>query len=156
MSRAVRRDRSPEFAAGASADFVLGLTSLHHVWGAAVYDTPWRLHIVFISVPAAAAIAALLYASARRGRWSATARWLAIIVIVAFPIAMIGFWEGGWNHLVKNLTFFARGAAAARALFPPPTHEMPSDLIFEVIGVMQFVAALVALRALWSLVRRVG
>ena len=32
-------------------------------------------------------------------------------------------------------------------LFPPPTYEMPSDVFFEVTGVLQFLAAVVAARA---------
>jgi hypothetical protein len=66
---------------------------------------------------------------------------------------MIGFWEGGWNHLVKNAVFFTQGGDAARVLFPSPAYEMPSDPVFEITGVMQFVAALVAAWTLLRLVR---
>lgn len=142
------RAGSAEFTAGASALFVLLLTSIHHAWGAAIYDTPWRLHIVFVSVPVAVVIAALLYVSRSGGRWSALARWAAILVILVFPIALIGFWEGGFNHLVKNIVFFAQGETAARAVFPSPDVEMPNDIVFEVTGIMQFGAALLAL---WKL-----
>lgn len=146
--------RSAEFAAGASAVFILLLTSIHHAWGAAIYDTPWRLHIVFISVPVAIVIAAMLYISSNGRAWNALARWAAILVILVFPIAMIGFWEGGFNHLVKNIVFFVHGEAAARSLFPSADFEMPNDLIFEVTGVMQFGAALYALSKLRLLIWR--
>jgi hypothetical protein len=150
----IRGDRSAEFRAGATALFVLLLTSIHHAWGAAIYETPWRLHIVFISVPVAIVIAALLYVSRNGGSWSTFARWIAILVILVFPIALIGFWEGGFNHLVKNVAFFAHGEPAARSLFPSPDVEMPNDLVFEVTGVMQFGAALYALWMLRLLVWR--
>ena len=39
-----------------SAMAVLLLTTVHHVYGAVVYHTPWRLHAGFVSVFAAAAI----------------------------------------------------------------------------------------------------
>ena len=39
-----------------SALAVLLLTTVHHVYGAVVYHTPWRLHVGFVSVFAAAAI----------------------------------------------------------------------------------------------------
>jgi hypothetical protein len=146
--------RSAEFTAGASAIFILLLTSIHHAWGAAIYHTPWRLHIVFISVPVAIIIAALLYVSSNDRAWSTVARWAAILVILGFPIAMIGFWEGGFNHLVKNIVFFAHGEAAARTIFPSPMVEMPNDVVFEMTGVMQFGAALYALWTLRLLIWR--
>jgi len=146
--------RSAEFVAGASALLILLLTSIHHAWGAAIYETPWRLHIVFISVPVAIVIAVLLYVSGNGRAWSTAARWMAILVIVGFPIALIGFWEGGFNHLVKNIVFFAHGEAAARAIFPSSIVEMPNDVVFEVTGVMQFGAALYALWKLRLLVWR--
>jgi len=155
----IRQDgrSSGEFQAGASALFVLLLTSVHHAWGAWVFDTPWRLHIVFISVPVAMVIAALLAVSKNDvSGWGRPARWAAAIVILGFPIAMIGFWEGGFNHLVKNLVFFTQGEAATRSLFPSPAVEMPSDLVFEITGVLQFPAALHALRKLVRLVRQAG
>lgn len=146
--------RSAEFAAGASALFILLLTSVHHAWGAAIYDTPWRLHIVFISVPVAIVIAVLLYVSSSGRAANALARWAAMLVILVFPIAMIGFWEGGFNHLVKNIVFFAHGEAAARAIFPSVDVEMPNDIVFEVTGVMQFGAALYAMWTLRLLIWR--
>ena len=27
------------------------VTSIHHIYGAIVYDTPWRLHVLFVSIP---------------------------------------------------------------------------------------------------------
>lgn len=147
-----RTTSSGEFQAGASALIVLLLTSVHHAWGAVIYDTLWRLHIVFISVPVAMFVAALLYVSKNDlSGWGRPARWAAATVILGFPIAMIGFWEGGFNHLVKNLVFFTQGEAATRSLFPSDMVEMPNDLVFEVTGVMQFGAALYALRKLWLL-----
>ncbi len=52
---------------------------------------------------------------------------------------MIGFFEGGYNHLVKNILFFG-GAhqATLHQLFPGPEYEMPNDLWFEVTGILQF------------------
>jgi hypothetical protein len=150
----IRETRSAEFQAGATALFVLLLTSIHHAWGAAIYETPWRLHIVFISVPVAIVIAVLLYLSRNGGSWSTLARWIAVLVILVFPIALIGFWEGGLNHLVKNIIFFANGEATAREVFESNDVEMPNDLIFEVTGVMQFGAALYALWMLRLLVWR--
>lgn len=36
------------------------------------------------------------------------------------------------------------------SLFPPPTYEMPNNLIFETTGILQVRPAVVAARALWG------
>lgn len=141
---------APDIKAGAAALGVLLLTSIHHIYGAVIYDTPWRLHIVMISVPVAIIIAALLYASrvASRPTWRLVAKWTAAAVILVFPIVMIGFYEGGFNHVYKNIVFFAFGEAAMRADFPSAMVEMPNDLFFEVSGILQFPLAVYTLTQL--------
>ena len=146
--------RSAEFRAGAAALFILLLTSVHHAWGAYVFDTPFRLHIVFISIPFAALIVGLLYvAGTGQSRAATIARWAAVLTIAAFPILAIGFYEGGYNHVVKNLIFFIAGEGPAREAFSSEMYEMPSDFFFEATGVMQLPAAVYASVLLWRLVR---
>jgi len=114
---------------------LLILTILHHAYGAAIYGTPWRLHVAFVAVPVAGAI---LIASQSRG-----ASWqrIAGILILIFPVLLIGLIEGGYNHLLKNIVYFTRGAAATRSLFPSSLYELPDNLLFEVTGVAQFFLA---------------
>lgn len=128
------------FRAGSAALTVLALTCVHHAYGAAAFDTPWRLHIIFFAVPAAIVIVALLYIAGayRHEPLGRMALWAGALLILAFPVAMIGFYEGGYNHLIKNIVFFAGGEETARNLFPAPTYEMPNDLIFEITGIAQF------------------
>lgn len=146
--------RSAEFRAGAAALFIFLLTSVHHAWGAYVFDTPFRLHIVFVSIPFAALIIGLLYVAATgRPRAAAIARWAAVVSIAVFPILAIGFYEGGFNHVVKNLVFFIGGEGAARETFSSSMYEMPSDVFFEVTGVLQLPAAVYASVQLVRLVR---
>lgn len=140
--------------AGAAAIATLVVTSVHHAYGAVIYGTPWRLHILHIAVPAAIAIALLLFiGSTRRGkRGGRLATWAAIAIILAFPVATIGLFEGGYNHVLKNVVYFGFGTESARAFFPPPTYEMPNDLVFELTGIVQFpfsiLAAVLSLRLL--------
>ena len=62
--------------------------------------------------------------------------------------------EGVYNHAIKLLLFFGGAAPETmHRLFPPPTYEMPSDVLFEVTGVLQFVAGLIAARATVALWR---
>ena len=145
---------TPEFKVALAVLGILLLTSVHHVWGAYVFDTPFRLHIVFVAIPAAAVIVGLLYLAANGSRRMAmAARWAAIAATALLPIVLIGIYEGGYNHVLKNAEYFLSGAEAARARFPAPTYEMPSDLFFEASGAMQFAAAILAIRELWRYVR---
>lgn len=132
--------RMEALAAGLSASGVMLLTALHHAYGAMVYRTPWRLHIVPVSIVSVAVIAGALVASVQNPRSTIgkAARWLAVIVIAVVPVLLIGLFEGTYNHLLKNVLFFAgTPLSVMRQLFPPPTYELPNNLLFEVSGVLQ-------------------
>jgi len=138
-----------------NASIVYVLTIVHHVYGAIVFDTPWRYHAAFLGGAGIAATLTLTWGSTRWVppvlRQVATALLAALTLTLA--VGLIGLFEGGYNHGVKLLLFFGGAAPdTMRRLFPPPTYEMPSDVLFEVTGVLQFVAGLIAARvtvALW-------
>lgn len=126
--------------AGISSAAVMLLTAFHHAYGAVIYETPWRNHMVEVSLWVTAWIATALFVFYRRpssvpGR---VAFWLAVVAIALIPVGMIGLFEGVYNHLLKNILFFS-GAPVPflHTLFPPPTYHLPDDLIFEVTGVLQ-------------------
>jgi hypothetical protein len=135
---------------------ILLLTSIHHVYGAYVYATPWRVHIVVPAIAAAAVIAAAAGVFRRYRASSAATIAFAVLCVVTlvFPFAMIGLFEGGYNHVLKDLLYFG-GAPAEQMqrLFPPPTYEMPSDAFFELTGIAQLPAGVAGIRHLWRLVR---
>ena len=114
---------------------LLILTAVHHAYGALVYHTPWRLHVTLIALPLAIAI--LIGSQSRTEIW----RKITGALIFIFPVLLIGVFEGGYNHLLKNLVYFTAGAATTQSLFPPPTYELPNDWLFEVTGVAQFFLA---------------
>jgi hypothetical protein len=132
-----------------SASPVYALTIVHHVYGAIVFDTPWRYHAAYLGVAGIAATLLLTWGSTRGPsvlRQAATALLAALTLILA--VGLIGVFEGAYNHAIKLLLFFGGAAPATmRRLFPPPTYEMPSDVLFEATGVLQFVAGLIAARA---------
>ena len=134
---------------------VLLLTTVHHVYGAYVYQTPWRLHAAYVSGFTAAAILASLRIVWRGtdDAFSAIAFWLFAGVTLLIPVLTIGLFEGAYNHVVKDALYFA-GASAARLnrMFPPPTYEMPNDVFFEMTGVMQVVPASLTAWFLYRLV----
>lgn len=121
---------------------VLLLTSVHHAYGAYVYDTPWRLHVVFVAGLMAALLLGSFQISRRRsadlsGR---VAFWTFAAVVLVMPVAAIGLFEGGFNHLLKDALYFAGASAdVMQRLFPPPAYELPNDVFFEVTGVQQLV-----------------
>lgn len=148
------RKATPAYAAGAAALAILVLTSVHHVYGAIVFETPWRMHILHAAVPVAIVIVVALAFSNRDSLRGRLLGWLAIVVILVFPVGLIGLYEGGYNHLVKNVVYFAAGRDAALAMFPPPTYEMPDELLFELTGIAQFPLAVLAIVQLWRLAKR--
>jgi hypothetical protein len=133
------------------------LTSVHHAYGAFVYATPWRLHVVAVS----AVIAPLVFialAALRKNAWNRTpgafAFWSFFLVTFIFPVAGIGVFEGAYNHVVKNVLYFGGAPVSLlHALFPPGIYELPDNAIFELTGVVQTVPALMAGWELVQLVR---
>lgn len=136
---------------GSWAVTVLLLTSVHHAWGAFVFDTPWRLDILYLVVPSALAILGALWLGCRTRRHALTRFlfWTAAVAILIVPVSLIGVLEGGYNHVVKNAVYFAFGEQQAWQLFPAQFYaegevEMPSDLVFELTGVTQFPLGILA------------
>jgi hypothetical protein len=127
-----------------SALAILLLTTVHHVYGAYIYSTPWRYHVAIVST----LTAAILFASLRMLRRQTgriirkIAFWTFAVVTLAIPVITIGIFEGGYNHAVKDVLYFTGASPELmQRLFPPPTYEMPNDAFFEITGVLQLVPA---------------
>ncbi len=118
---------------------LMSLTSIHHVYGAIIYSTPWRLHILMLSIPVTALTLLLkLYFFKKKGkyRWAFKSAFLFVTLVPS--IGMIGVYEGLYNHVLKNILFFSGASQETlQSMFPAPMYEMPNDFIFEVTGVMQ-------------------
>jgi hypothetical protein len=123
---------------------ILLITSVHHVYGAIIYRTPWRIHAVHVSVATALALVATLWlAKARAGtRLGQVAAWGFVLSALLVPVLLIGGFEGFYNHLVKNVLYFGGASAEWMArLYPPPKYELPNDVFFELTGVLQVLPA---------------
>ena len=135
---------------------VLLLTSVHHAYGAFAYHTPWRLDAVFLSAFAAAAIISSLVVIQRNTDETVReiAFWVFTAVVLVVPVALIGLFEGAYNHALKNALYFAGASSTLmNRLFPPPTYELPNDVFFEATGVMQAVLGSITAWLLYRLVR---
>jgi hypothetical protein len=131
----------------ASAALLL-LTLLHHVYGAVLYETPWRNHVALIVLPLLLGMIAAHEIHRRNPDTplGSAALW-AFLALATVPIVVIGIFEGGYNHLVKDLLFFAGlRADLLDRLFPDSVYEMPDDVLFEVSGVLQLFVGLYAAR----------
>ena len=134
----------------------MALTTVHHLYGAIIYHTPWRHHAAILAtVTVLVSVASFRVhrsmASERAGR---IAFWIFVILSMLIAVLGIGLFEGGYNHTLKNILYFTtHDAAVMQRLFPPPTYEMPNDALFEITGVLQFPLGLVTG---WELIKTIG
>jgi hypothetical protein len=136
---------------------VLILTSIHHAYGAYIYNTVWRLDVVVASAAGALVIALCFWAASRHADQMSgrIALWLGLIVVAGLPVVAIGLFEGGYNHVLKNLVYFLASPETYRQMFPATTYEIPTNWIFEGTGIAQFpLALLAAWHASWLLGRK--
>jgi hypothetical protein len=128
------------------------LTALHHAYGAWLYDTPWRMHIV----PQGLTFLAICFAFLGIYLWKKWKIFLVLYLAAALLLfgCGIGLYEGLYNHVLKNILFFA-GVESATLLkmFPPPLYEMPDDFLFEFSGILQFAAAVFQIKYIVSCFR---
>lgn len=126
---------------------VIVLTLVHHVYGAVMYATPWRHHVALIALPFLAALIVAFSVHKRRAQTFAgrTSMYVFAIITSVFSVGLIGFFEGGYNHLLKNILYFGGASRTVLGrLFPSPQYEMPNDFLFEATGILQFVVAVAA------------
>ena len=120
------------------------LTSIHHAYGAMIYNTPWRLHVLMISAPVILFTVIFYYRFLKKGiRTRSVFFWVYLVLTLVASVALIGLFEGVYNHLFKNALFYTGVSHQTLIyLFPPPTYEMPNDFWFEFTGVLQGVVAI--------------
>ena len=123
------------------------LTSIHHIYGAIHYQTPWRLHTLHINIPLFLTVAFLLFYSLKERPSARKMGKLAVMITIVTWIIWVGLYEGVYNHLIKDILFFSGLSGQMMLnLFPPPTYEMPNDVFFEVTGILQIVPLLSIIR----------
>jgi peroxiredoxin len=87
-------------------------------------------------------VTARAYARVRRPSSARNVGAVLAVLVLASPVLGIGVFEGVYNHLAKNVLFFAGlPHHTLLSLFPPPTYELPNDFVFEVSGIAQIIPA---------------
>lgn len=125
---------------------VMLLTTVHHSYGAIIYNTPWRHHVAIVGVVTVLVLFATLrvHRSLDGNPGGKIGFWVFAFVTLLIPVVGIGVYEGGYNHGLKDVLYFSGASAELMGrLFPAPTYEMPNDFFFEITGVLQFPLALV-------------
>ena len=117
------------------------VTSIHHVYGAVVYDTPWRLHILMVSIPVIIfTVAGSNFLIKREVPGKNLLLLLYWSIILIFSVILIGGYEGVYNHALKNVFFFSGASEPVLdKMFPSSMYVMPNNFLFELTGVMQAV-----------------
>jgi hypothetical protein len=124
---------------------VFAVTTVHHVYGAYIYNTPWRIHAAFVSGFATVLIASLLQLLRKRPNdvIGVVASWAFVAVTFLIPFLAFGVFEGAYNHVLKVVLYYSHASPGLMAqLYPPPAYEMPNNLFFEITGVTQVIPGL--------------
>ncbi len=111
----------------------------HHVYGAIVYERPWRV-LVSLWIPAfVALVLAMLYLHWKLAKRISgeIAAWIVFAGGVVFQTGFTLF-ECVYSHILKLVLFFGGASQTTLArLFPAPAYHLPDDLFFELTGVLQ-------------------
>lgn len=131
------------------------LTSIHHVYGAYRYHTPERLHVLFISIPVTMLTVLLGRRLVKNKTGISKVLFSVFIFIVTVPsLLLIGLFEGVYNHILKNVLYFAGTPDnVMREFFRSKLYEMPNDVFFEITGIAQGLIAVPLLMALVQLLK---
>lgn len=120
------------------------ITAVHYAYGGVIYHSRERLIGAPIAgIPLLIALGLLyLYKRTRSG----VALTLFSSITILFWVIIIGLFEGGYNHTVKNILFLAKGPSTTIHMLYRPTLSVeyiypPNDVFFEITGVLTLVAA---------------
>lgn len=122
----------------------MGLTIVHHFYGAYIYDEPFRKHVAIFALPVVALLLATYTGQllAKDFRLQRVLRIIFLTAALIFSVIAIGVYEGGYNHVIKNVLYFSGVSTELLDFIYPAVYELPNDFIFELTGVVQFFAGL--------------
>ena len=114
------------------------LTTIHHIYGAIIYDTPWRLHVLLLSIPVIIVTLILSWFLKADRKWNRLLYAANVLIVLIFSVILIGSYEGVYNHVFKNIAYFSgTSKSVLDQLFDPSKYVLPNDFVFEFTGIMQ-------------------
>jgi hypothetical protein len=136
------------------SNLLMVLTSVHHIYGAVIYLTPARLHILYMSIPVIITTLLLNRQLKRSDNRQTIAGKAQGIIVLVFSILLIGMYEGLYNHLIKNIFFFSgMPPEVMNNFFPDSIYEMPNDFFFELTGIGQGILGILLLNSFIKLTK---
>ncbi|HKZ36313.1 MAG TPA: hypothetical protein VJ184_01590 [Chryseolinea sp.] len=78
-------------------------TTIHHIYGSVIYNTPWRLHVLLLSIPVVVITVLLTRFLAKREHQDKKILFVIYwLIILVASIGLIGVFEGIYNHAIKR------------------------------------------------------
>jgi len=117
------------------------ISSIHHWYGAIIYNTPWRAGVTYWIAGSVVIVYSLLYVYWKNlGNVVGTISiWFFLISAVIFQAGFIIF-ECVYSHVLKNILFFGgMSESILERLYPSPAYHLPDNLFFEFTGLLQLV-----------------
>lgn len=115
------------------------ISSGHHVYGALVYETPWRIAVSLWIPGFVLLVLSMLYLLWQYADRTAgtIAAWIILFGAVIFQAGFTMF-ECVYSHVLKNVLYFGGASQSVlERLFPAPAYHLPNNLLFELTGVAQ-------------------
>lgn len=117
--------------------WLAAITILHHVYGAYIYNSAPRFEIaVFFALALIPTV--ILHRFSKSHAWL---RYVYALLVGAFWVFLIGLIEGGFNHVIKIAVWLTGNDPSF--LYSPSEYQPPTDVFFEVTGILTVVPALI-------------
>ena len=115
------------------------ISSIHHWYGAIVYDTPWRAGVAYWIISIVLVVYFLLYIYWKNldSIVGKICVWLFLFSAVIFQAGFVTF-ECVYSHVLKNILYFGGASETLlNRLFPAPAYHLPDNIFFELTGNLQ-------------------
>lgn len=133
------------------------LTTIHHMYGAMIYDTPWRNHVAYVSLWSTffIGISLAVFYKKKSTVLGTLSYWAGLLAMIIIPAGWIWLFESVYSHLLKNVLYFGGAPSSVlNFLFPPSVYHMPNNVIFELTGNLQVVVGLGVVYFVYQLLQR--
>ena len=120
---------------------IVALSIIHHIYGGFEYDTSWRVYMSILFFIPMLFLTLFLQSLAIKKKTISIIALYSILVFIGW-VVVLGFGEGGYNHVVKNILYFGGASKSLmNTMFPPEfgttkLFEKPNNWFFEITGIL--------------------